>query len=93
MKFNNREYEYLRWFVITVLPAFMTMIGTIGTAVQWEHTDLTLTVLGAITAFIGSSMNLSSSNYHKDQLDNPFTEIDESAIHRDSETNENKVTE
>ena len=51
------------------MPALIVAIGTIGGAVAWEHTELTMTVLGAITTFMGASLGLSSAQYYKDEAD------------------------
>lgn len=67
MKLNNTSYEIIKWVVQVVLPAFILMIGTIGTAIEWPHTELTMTVLSAITTFLGASLGLSSANYYKDK--------------------------
>ena len=67
MKFNSQTYDIIKWIVQGVLPALITAIGTIGMAVGWEHTELTMTVLGAITAFLATSLGISSANYYKDE--------------------------
>lgn len=67
MKLNNQTYEVLKWVVQAVLPALITAIGTIGGATGWEHTELTMTILGAVTAFLGTSLGISSANYYQDK--------------------------
>lgn len=66
MKFNSQVYDIIKWIVQGVLPALITAIGTIGIAVNWEHTELTMTILGAITAFLATSLGISSASYYKD---------------------------
>lgn len=66
MKFNNNFYDVAKWVVMIVMPALVTMIGTIGAAVAWEHTELAMTVLTAITAFLGASLGFSSAEYYKE---------------------------
>ena len=65
MKLNSQTYDIIKWIVQVVMPALIVAIGTIGGAVAWEHTELTMTVLGAITTFLGASLGLSSANYYK----------------------------
>ena len=69
MKLNSQVYDVLKWLVQVVMPALIVAIGTIGGAVAWEHTELTMTVLGAITTFMGASLGLSSAQYYKDEAD------------------------
>lgn len=66
MKFNSQTYDIIKWIVQGVLPALITAIGTIGMALNWEHTELTMTILGAITAFLATSLGISSASYYKD---------------------------
>ena len=69
MKLDSKAYDIIKWIVQAVLPALITAIGTIGIAVSWEHTELTMTVLAAITGFLATSLGISSANYYKDETD------------------------
>ena len=69
MKLNSQTYDLIKWIVQVVMPALIVAIGTIGGAVAWEHTELTMTVLGAITTFLGASLGLSSAKYYKGEAD------------------------
>lgn len=69
MKLNSQVYDVLKWIVQVVMPALIVAIGTIGGAVAWEHTELTMTILGAITTFLGASLGLSSAQYYKDEVE------------------------
>ncbi len=69
MKLNSQAYDIVKWIVQVVMPALIVAIGTIGGAIQWEHTELTMTVLGAITTFMGASLGLSSAQYYKNEAD------------------------
>lgn len=66
MKLNNKSYDIIKWIVQGLMPAIITLVGTIGVATGWLHTELTMTILGAITAFLGTSLGISSGNYFKD---------------------------
>lgn len=70
MKFNNQTYDTIKWIVQVIMPALITFIGTVGTATGWPHTEITMTILGALTAFLGSSLGLSSANYYKEENNN-----------------------
>ncbi len=66
MKLSNKYYDVAKWLVMIVMPALVTLIGTIGTAVGWAHTELVMTIVTAITAFFGASLGFSSANYYKE---------------------------
>lgn len=66
MQLSDKTYNYVKWFVSIFLPAAATLIGTIGKAVNWPHTDLTLTILGAVTVFLGATMLHSTAQYNKE---------------------------
>ena len=69
MKLNSQTYDIIKWIVQVVMPALIVAIGTIGGATAWEHTELTMTVLGAVTTFLGASLGLSSAQYYKDEVE------------------------
>ena len=69
MKLNSQAYDIIKWVVQVVMPALIVAIGTIGGTVGWEHTEMTMTILGAITTFLGASLGLSSAKYYKDETD------------------------
>ena len=69
MKLNSQTYDIIKWIVQVVMPALIVAIGTIGGAVAWEYTEITMTILGAVTTFLGASLGLSSAQYYKDEVD------------------------
>lgn len=66
MKMSNETYNKVKWAVSVVLPALGVLIGTLGKSYGWENTDLAVTTLTAITAFLGATMLHSTSQYNKD---------------------------
>ena len=69
MNLSSQTYDIIKWIVQVVMPALIVAIGTIGGTVGWEHTEMTMTILGAITTFLGASLGLSSAKYYKDETD------------------------
>ena len=69
MKLNSNAYDIIKWIVQVVMPALIVAIGTIGGSTGWAHTELTMTILGAITTFLGASLGLSSAKYYKDEVE------------------------
>lgn len=66
MKLTNKTYDYLKWVVVVLLPALGTLIGTIGTAFNWEYTQITLVIVTAVTTFLGACISISTADYNKD---------------------------
>lgn len=66
---NNKTYDYLKWIVLVVMPSFAVLISTIGSSLAWEHTEITVTILNAVAVFLGTSLGVSSLNYHKSEDD------------------------
>jgi len=66
MILNNKYYDILKWIVTIVLPASVSLIGTVGGSLNWEYTELTMTIVGAVTTFLGATLGVSNSNYKKE---------------------------
>lgn len=65
MKLPNEVYDILKWVAIVVLPALGTLVGTVGVAIGYPQTDLAVTIIVAIGAFLGTVLGVSSANYKK----------------------------
>ncbi len=65
MIFSNKVYDILKWIAQILLPALITLFGTIGSAVGLEHTDVIITIAIAVDTFLGTILGISSSNYKK----------------------------
>ena len=62
---KDETYDRLQWLFRIVFPKLLVLIGVLGQALNWEHTAVTLTILGAIFTFIGESLGIASDNYNK----------------------------
>ncbi len=60
-------YDILKWIVITVLPALLTLFGVIGATLQWNFTDTVITIGTAAITFLGTIIGVSSVNYNKNK--------------------------
>ena len=67
MKIDNKTYNYLKWIVVVLLPALATLIGTVGTAFNWEYTQVTLVIITAVTTFLGALIGVSTIGYNNAQ--------------------------
>ena len=67
MKIDNKTYNYLKWIVVVLLPALGTLIGTVGTGLNWEYTQITLVIITAFTTFLGALIGVSTISYNNAQ--------------------------
>lgn len=66
MILKDKQYNILKWVVSIVLPASIALIGTVGGSFNWEYTEITMTVVGAVTTFLGATLGISNANYKKE---------------------------
>lgn len=66
MKMSDETYKKVKWAVSVVLPALGVLVGSLGKAYDWESTDLAVTTITAITAFLGATMLYSTNKYNKE---------------------------
>lgn len=63
---NNKTYDVLKYLALTVVPAFATLVGTVGVALGYQEvTGIVVTIITAVGTFIGTLVGLSSANYNK----------------------------
>lgn len=67
MKFSNRTYNTLKWVILTVAPALMTLVSALGVLYGWRQTELTVAVIGAVTTFLGAITGVSSVKYNQNK--------------------------
>ncbi|PKY91551.1 holin [Aerococcus christensenii] len=67
MKFSNKTYDTLKWVILTVAPALMTLVSALGVLYGWQNTELTVAVIGAITTFLGTITGVSSVKYNQNK--------------------------
>lgn len=65
-KMTNAQYDTLKWLTLTVSPALVLCIVTIGQLFGYDTTLIT-GVIGAVTLFVGSSVGVAGNQYKKDQ--------------------------
>ena len=62
---SNKTYDILKWIVITVLPALLTLFVVIGATLSWGFTDTVITIGTAAITCLGTIIGISSVNYNK----------------------------
>lgn len=66
MKLSDTTYDFLKWMLMIVVPALITLISSLGTIYGWDTNTITLTI-AAIATFLGVITGISNSNYHKNK--------------------------
>ena len=64
---SNKVYDVLKWIVITVLPALLTLFGVIGATLNWNFTDTVITIGTAGITCLGTIIGVSSVQYNKNK--------------------------
>lgn len=67
LKLKNETYDLLKWIVQVFLPALLTFAGLVGQSVNWEQTELFMTLLGGFTVFLGTLLGISNIQYKKEE--------------------------
>lgn len=62
MKLTNNTYDILKFIATVGLPAFTTLVGTIGTQLGYEMTTV-IVILTALDTFLGTLLGLSGVSY------------------------------
>ena len=64
MILSDKTYNTLKWLLLTVVPALITLISGLGTSYGYDTTQITA-VIGIIATFIGTLVGISNANYVK----------------------------
>lgn len=62
---SNKMYDNLKWSLLTLEPALVTLISGLGIALKWD-TSLIVTIIGLVSTFLGTITGISSINYKKE---------------------------
>lgn len=65
---SNKTYDTLKLCIQIAFPAIITCIGVIGQAVSWPYTEITMTILGAVTACAGTILKGIHDTYMEDKV-------------------------
>lgn len=66
MMLSNKQYDIIKWVVVLLLPALSVLVGTLGQAYGFVHTDLAVTTINAVTVFLGVITGVSTYQYNKE---------------------------
>lgn len=62
MEISNKVYDILKWIIVIVSPALITLITTLGELYGFESAVICGTI-SAITVFAGAVLQISSATY------------------------------
>ena len=65
MQLPDKVYNVLKWVVLIFLPALTTLIGVILNSFDVGCTDIVLTIMTAVTTFMGAILGISNVQYNK----------------------------
>lgn len=65
MKISDSTYDILKWLAIYFIPGLTTFVGVVGIALNWQHTAIATTIIGALGSFIATCIGMSVKEYEK----------------------------
>lgn len=60
---QNKTFDVLKNVALIVIPALATFIGVVGKALEWQYTDITVIIVTAVGAFLGTVLGVSNRTY------------------------------
>ena len=61
----DKIYDILKWIVLVFLPALTTLVGVIGSVYGWANLESILTIMTAVTTFLGAILGVSTAQYNQ----------------------------
>lgn len=69
MIFKNGIYDKLKWFCLVGFPAIITFFGVLGNTLEWDFTQIVITIAVAFNTMLGTMLGISNIRYNKQQND------------------------
>lgn len=68
MRLPDKLYEFLKWLLIIVVPAFLTLFTLLAQTWHWNiPVDAIVTTITGVCTFIGICIGISTVQYNKEQ--------------------------
>lgn len=61
----QKAYEIIRWIVVIVLPALITLYGVIGNTLDIPYTTAVLTIATAVDTCLGTIFGIAKVSYDR----------------------------
>lgn len=66
MKLPDKLYQFFKWLLIIVVPAFITVFTLLAQTWHWDiPVDAIVATITGIATFIGVCIGISNANYYK----------------------------
>ena len=69
MIFKNGIYDKLKWFCLVGFPAIITFFGVLGNTLEWDFTQMVITIAVAFNTMLGTMLGISNIKY-KSMIEN-----------------------
>lgn len=67
MKIPDKIYNVIKWILIIIVPAFITLFSFLAQAWSWNiPVEAIVGTISAVATFIGVCVGISNHNYYKD---------------------------
>lgn len=67
MKIPNKLYDVLKWLLMIVVPAFVTLFTLLATTWHWDiPVEAIVATITGVATFIGVCVGISSAAYKKE---------------------------
>lgn len=63
MRLSNKFYDNLKWIVMIFMPAFISLVATVGQVFNGTWVIPVVTILTALNTFLGTLLGVSSATY------------------------------
>lgn len=60
---SNKMYDILKWFTLIFLPALITFAGVVMNTIDFQYTNIVLTIATAFNTFLGTILGISNYQY------------------------------
>lgn len=61
---KNTTFDILKWFSLIGLPAILTFAGVVMKTLNYEYTDIIITIGTAFNTMLGTMLGISNINYY-----------------------------
>lgn len=61
---SNKIYDILKWIALIFLPALITFAGIVMNTLNFQYTDVVLTIATAFNTFLGTIIGVSNIQYN-----------------------------
>ena len=76
MKFTNKQFDAIRWFALTVIPASATLVLTVGKIWDLPYYDNIAATITAFGLFLAAIIKVSADQYNEMVDDCNEVEVD-----------------